>query len=48
MMSRYVITACAAPAGDSVTRFTSRPQQLSLAYANGGAGPTHKHVTDWA
>ena len=48
MTSRYVITARAAPAGDSVTRFMSRPQQLSLAYADGSAGPARKHVMDWA
>ena len=46
MMSRYIITARAAPAGDSVMRFTSWPQQPSLAYASSGAGPVCKHVTD--
>ena len=48
MMSRYIITVRAAPAGDSVTRFTSRPKQPSLAYASSGAGPARRHVTDGA
>ena len=47
MMSRYVITACATSAGASVTRFASRPRQLSFMYANDGAGPVRNNcVTD--
>ena len=47
MTSRYVITVRATCAGASVMHFMSRPQQLSFAYANDGAGPVrNNHVTD--
>ena len=47
MTSHYIITARVTSAGALVTRFTSRPQQLSFAYASDGAGPVRKtHVTD--